>query len=62
MNAIYNIGPGDMESIMQCGHKLDVEKDTIKRALRAMWSLVSDKPQREKGVDMIDIISLHHSM
>jgi hypothetical protein len=25
-----------------------VEKDTIKRAMRAVWSLVSDKPQGER--------------
>jgi hypothetical protein len=62
MNARYNIGPGDMESILQCSHKLDVEEDTIKRAIKAVRSLVSGKPQREKGVDMIDMISLHCRM
>jgi hypothetical protein len=51
-----------MESILQCGQKLDVEEDTLKRAMGAVQSLVSDNPQREKQVDMIDMISLHHSM
>jgi len=41
LNIIYNIDTGDIESILQCGHKLGVEKDAIKRTMRGLISIVS---------------------
>ena len=41
LNIIYIIDTGDIERILQCGHKFGVEKDAIKRTMMRMLSIVS---------------------
>ena len=40
LNIIYIVDTGDIESILQCGHKFGVEKDTIKRTTMGIMSIV----------------------
>jgi len=41
LNIIYNIDIGDIESILQCGHKFGVEKDAVTRTMMGIISIVS---------------------
>ena len=41
LNIIYIIDTGDIESILQCGHKFGAEKDTIKRTMMRILFIVS---------------------
>ena len=38
---IDNIGPGDLESLLGCGHKLDVAEEVRVRLMRAAKYIVS---------------------
>ena len=48
MNRIYNIGSEKIESILQGGHKSDVEKNDIENAIYAVGSFVSDEHESER--------------
>jgi len=41
LNIIYDIDPGDLESILQCGQKLDVAKEVMIRGSRVVRFTVS---------------------
>jgi len=42
LNIIDDIDPGDLESILGCGDKLNVAKEVIMRGLKAVKYTVSD--------------------
>ena len=41
MNRIGDIDPGDLESMLGCGHKLNMAKEVIIRGLKAVKYTVS---------------------
>ena len=41
LNIIYKIGQEDLKSILQCGEKLNVEKEVIIRVVKGIRSTVS---------------------
>ena len=41
LNIVYIIDTGDIESILQCGHKFGVENDAVKRTMMGIISMVS---------------------